>query len=572
MADVNRDSERRTLGPAWHRRVRGLHVLRLQGSHFEMGRQHGALLGEAIRRGPLPYYRTYVEKVFRASGLGALSPLAWWALRATVGRHVGRRLPDFARETVRGLAEGSGLPLAELLDACTMPDSLLWVVSRNIELRRPGRALQHRVALELGCSSALAWGAATQDGALLHGRNLDYQGVGHWPREAAVIFHAPAEGQRYVSATAAGIPLGGFTAMNEAGLSLAVHQHMFSDGTALGGTPIGVVGDIVMREASNLDEAQRILERHTPIGCWTYVIGDAKRRQVLCWEENPRHRAALRTSPTDTTFRYSNIYLDPTLGATEQNLYGSYWRHNEGRYRRLGERLAQEHGHIDADRVASILGDTGDGRCRIRQAVAMLMTVASVVFRPEDGALWVASGESPTSHRAFVPFHLGREDHAPELGELTGGIPEDPEAVAAFDAYREAYLAYFDRRDIEGSRRHLDRAIARKPKESIFHAVAGLLALGAGDANDAVRRFDRALELGHPDVERRASFHLWRARALDLCGRRADAVSGYGAALAAERSDPPVAASAREGVVRPYTRARARRIAVEFAFADVVRP
>ncbi len=560
-------------GRAWVRRVGDMHVLKVAGSFYDMGRQHGELLRDEVRRGPLPYFRTYVERLLGQT-VGPLSHVIWPSLKHLVGGRIRKAIPPFALESLTGLADGADLPLDDILDGCVMPDSLMWAAAKSMKLGRHGPAVQHRSALGFGCTSAIAWGEATADGRLLHARNFDYHGVEAWPRQATVIFHDPDEGQRYVSMASAGVLLGGGTAMNEAGLSLTVHQHMFTDRTQLGGTPIGIIGDVVMRKAESLADAERILGEHDPIGCWTYLVTDAKTREVLCWEESPERQVAIRSKPEDSTFAYSNIYLDPELGSTEINLYGSYWRHNEARYRRTSALLREGHGQLDPDGMAAILGDTGEGnRCRIRGAIAMLLTVGSVIFRPEDGVLWIAAGETPTSQRPFVPFSFDDLDHAPEHGVLTGGIPgaDQTDAAEAFAAYRAGYVAYFEEDDIARAREHVERARTIKQSEALYHAVAGLLALRDGDAEVAFGAFSEALSLRHPDPERRASHHLWRARAADATGRRASAMVDYEAVLGME-ADPPVRKAAERGARRPWAKRRGKKIVVDFTFADVVSP
>jgi tetratricopeptide (TPR) repeat protein len=536
-----------------------------------MGRQHGELLKAYMAKGPLPYFQSYVQRMARRTALGAASPAVLQAVQQILGRSVAKRLPEHVLDGVRGLAEGSQMPYGLLLGGCTMPDSLLWCASRLMQVRRIGPAMHHRLALGLGCTSAVAWGAATRDGRLLHARNLDYFGVGNWPQAAAVIFHEPARGQRYVSVAAAGVMFGGVTAMNEAGLTLTVHQHMFTDKAALGGTPIGVVGDEVMRDATTLEEAQAILGRYRPIGCWTYLIGDGHGRRVLCHEENPERAVDLVSTPADATFGYANIYLDPVLGASEKNLYGSYWRANLGRHQRANALLAARSGQLDPTGMAAILADIEPSGCRLRASIAMLLTVGSVVFRPEDGALWVSTGEAPTSRNPFVPFHLGSQDHAPELGELTEHARGDGAEREAFEAYRRAYMAYFDAEDVAESRRQVARCRALQPEESLYHCLAGLLALADGDPGESLQAFGRALELGHPDGERVSSFHLWRARAADLAGRRSQALGDYRRALGGP-VDLAVQRAAERGLKRPYSAKRASRMAIDFAYADVVAP
>ena len=562
---------RRHLGPAWHRRIGGLHVLKLKGTHYEMGRQHGALLASVIPDGPLPYFRQHVEKLAARSLPGPLRRLALPALRQLLGRQVARGLPSYARDTIRGLAEGAGLKEQAVLDACTMPDSLLWVVARLIRLRAPGPAVWHRLSLGLGCTSAIAWGAATTDGRLLHARNFDYHGVASWPRTAAILFHEPDEGQRYVSIAAAGVGMGGVTAMNQAGLSLTVHQHMFTTQTRLGGTPIGVVGDEVMRRARSLDEAEAILRGQRPIGCWTYLVTDGARGEVLCFEENPERQAARRLGPGEGTLGYANIYLDPELGATEENLYGSYWRHNHGRHRRANQLLQAGRGRLDAQAMAGIIGHPGDPRCRVRDSIAMVMTTGSVVFRPEDGALWVGTGEAPTSRGTYLPFSLADQDFAPQLGELTVGGDGDRRGDDGFERYRRAYVAWLDDEDPRAALGHLDEARTLCPDQALYHAVAGIIALVLGDGAAAEARFDQALALGHPDEERVAAWHLFRGRARDLLARRREAIADYRAALG-RHADAPVHRAARRDLGRPYTAARARRLDLDMSLGDCIAP
>ncbi len=562
---------RRRHGRGWLERHGDIRLLKVAGSFREMGEQHGVLLRDDVLAGPLPYFRSFVERMLRGS-LGGAAGIVWPVMQRTLGRRIARSLPPFARETLEGLVEGAGLDWQAALDAATMPDAFVWLVARINQLSGRGPAVMHRLALgiELGCTSALAWGDATVDGKVLHARNFDYHGVECWPQTKALILHEPDEGMRYVSAAAAGVPLGGITAMNEAGLTLAVHQHMFSTGAALGGTPIGVVGDLVMRQAHDLDEAQRILEAHRPIGCWTYIVADANRREVLCFEENPKRRAVRRLGGSGGTFGYANIYLDRELGATESNLFGSYWRHNLGRHTRVNALLAERSGRLDPQGMAEILGDAGVA-CRISDSIAMVLTTGSVVFSPEDGVVWMGTGATPTSHGTFEPFSLAEERPVPERGRLEVGADLAVERRDAFEHFRRAYVAAVDRDDRSVARGEVERAADLDPGEPLYHFLAGVLALATGDPSTAEVRFSRALDLGHPHAERVASFHLWRGRARDLLERRADAVADYRACLG-HYADAPVHAAARRNLKRVYRPSEARKVRPEMSLADVIHP
>lgn len=566
--------------PAPYERIDGIHVLRIRGSDYEMGFQHGQMLRDAIPRGPVPYFARYVEKLLSAGLVGGFGRPASRALGAalsvTIGKRIAERFPSRIRDALDGLADGAGLSRKELRRAVTMPETYLWIGAWYKKVFRSPLAPRYGVPV-IGCTSAIAWGDATTHGRMLHGRNFDYQGVGVWDREQAVVFHEPATGQRYVSISAAGVLLGGVTAMNEAGLSLVVHQHIACTDFDLEGLPIGVIGDEVMRHAKSLDDARRILDGHKPNGAWTYVITSAKEKRVMAYEVTCDRRAIVEPndlprnghgcSPKGGVFGYSNVYLHKDLQPTEVDFYPSYWRNNMARFHRANERLHQAYGTIDADVIAGILGDIGeeDG-CRF-SCISALTTVASVVFDPERGLVYVATGRPPVCNRAYLAFDLNERRVRTDLPRVVGGGRIDEAARDAFDAYREAFEAHFNHADLDTARREVARARSLQPRQPVYAFVAGLLDVAAKKPESALSAFDAALELGHPTPQRLAAFHLWRGRALDMLGRRHEALAEY--RTAQEGADPNVRDAARKNERKRYV---AKAPAVEWSFGDVISP
>jgi hypothetical protein len=495
---------------------RGIHVLRVSGDDYEIGYQHGALLKHAIDRGPLPQLATYLEKVL-AKELGPrLGVIAARVLQNTVGGAIASRMPEHVVRALAGLIDGAGLSRESIRRAVTMPDTFLWMFKQGRALFKP---IAPRLGVPvLGCTSAIAWGDATSDGAVLHGRNFDYPGVGTWDREQALVFHRPQEGQPYVSCASPGILFGGITAMNASGITLVVHQHMACDLIRMDGVAIGVAGDQVMRHAKTLDDAVRILEQHPPAGCWTYVMTSAHEERVLCYEVTPELSDAMWIE--GGTFGYSNIYLSKKLADHERLAYPAHWRNVAERYHHANRLLEEKRGSIDADHIARVLGFTGGPECRFHSAISTLMTITSVVFRPLDRSLWLALGPAPTSNRAYAAFSLDREGPL-DTPDLSGGMIEDADAAAAFDAYREAYEAYFIREDAEAARPHLARAVELQPEQSVYRFVAGLMALSVGANREAEELLQSAIDVGHPEPARMASYRLWLSRVRALKGRRA---------------------------------------------------
>ncbi|MBI2388543.1 MAG: hypothetical protein HYV09_02905 [Deltaproteobacteria bacterium] len=544
-------------------RHHGIHVLTVSGTDREMGYQHGVALREAIRRGPLPAFSRYVERLLAGSLGGLAGPVAKGmgiALSETIGRAIAAKLPRSTLEALEGLADGACIPRRELMRAVTMPETYLFVASQWIARRGlPGAP---RLAVPLyGCTSAIAWGDGAEHGRMLHGRNFDYQGVGTWDREQAVVFHRPEDGQRYVSISAAGILFGGITAMNEAGLTLVVHQHLYSTDFALGGLPVGIVGDRVMRHARSLDDARRILDDHVPNGSWTYVITSAKEQAVLCYEVTAKRRAVVPVP--GPTFGYSNVFLARALANREAHGYPTHWRNVIGRYHRATALLEERRGH-DVRSIAAILADRGTPACRFHDSIAGLQTVASVVFDAAAGVVWVATGRAPVSQNPYVAFDLRTE--RPRDDDPIRPTSEDASARLAFEAYRDAYEAAFHQGDWVEARRCVEVARRAQPEQPVYHFVAGLMSLRTGDSGNAERAFDRAIACRHPSRERLSGFHLWRARTHDLRGARDRAQVDYRAAL---DGDPSVRAAADRGLMRPWT---GGAIPIEWSFGDVVAP
>jgi hypothetical protein len=221
--------------------------------------------------------------------------------------------------------------------------------------------------------------------------------------------------------------------------------------------------------------------------------------------------------------------------------------------------------------MAAILADQGDTGDVIGTAIGMVMTVGSVVFKPEDGVVWVGAGVAPTSHRPFVPFDLNGERHAPERGMLRDGVPPDGPTSEAYERYRQAYIAYMDRGDVARARALMSEAAGIDDSQPLFHCLAGLLALQQGDGAAAMDSLSRSIALGHDHAERRAAFHLWRARAADLVGRRDEGKRDYMRVLG-HHADAPVRRAAKRGLRRPYTRKQANQLDIDFTYADVVSP
>ena len=145
----------------------GLRVVYLSGTPYELGRQHAEALRDEVRASVsrvLGYFRSYLKIPFiKTWAANWWLDVPWNAARPFLA-------PDRLEE-LRGLAEGSGVPLQDLYRLQVLPDRTY------------------------SCSNFAAWGRATAGGRLIHMRNLDWN-INAGIQDYAVVFVVRPEGKR----------------------------------------------------------------------------------------------------------------------------------------------------------------------------------------------------------------------------------------------------------------------------------------------------------------------------------------------------------------------------------------
>jgi predicted choloylglycine hydrolase len=240
-----------------------LPVLKLRGTPYEIGFQHGRLLEERVRQANRQMLQYFTAKLM-------IPIVGEWVVYFLLDRTYNQLKPyipqDFLEE-MRGLADGSGVPLRMIQRLHAVPDLYSTL-----------------------CASGAFHGPATKDGRLLHLRNLD------WNREIgiqdyAAIFAVHKEGKvpfvniGYVSF------IGALSGMNAEGISIGQIGSESRDAT-LEGTPMPLLLRRVLEEARDLDQAVSIVQNaRRTIGC-NYVFADAKEKRA-CAVETTAHHAAV---------------------------------------------------------------------------------------------------------------------------------------------------------------------------------------------------------------------------------------------------------------------------------------
>ena len=569
---VAEESGIRRCGPAWMARRGGFYLLHLEGTDYEMGYQHGRLLREEVRRGQAPYIRKFFRAQIDHSFIGGSPTLAGWAesfMLLTFYDPVARNLPPETRAAFDGVADGAGIDRDLLARSTVMADAAQTIAGTLYGNRKIYPALQRFT--DFGCTSFIAAGGATAGGHLLHGRNFDFPGAGHFDRYPVIAWCRPRSGQRYVLITTAGWQTAGVTALNESGLAVGFHTSITSD-VKPDGWPVMGLSDQIIRKARNLREAVEVLREHPPAAGWILVISSAREGRGVAVEVSRNRLAVIRMDRG--VLAVANSYRDPAMMAGQASMNWAEAIHSYCRTRRMNQLLKSNLGRIDPARGAAFLGDHFDilsGRERATgDVIGQPNNVSSAVIDSTAGNFWVAAGPAPACNSAYAGFTFESGFDAPdglkELPPLRGNWSDDPRRIAC--RHYIAAESFYESEPVP--RRAVDemrQAMALDPAEPVYAHVLGLVLLRSGRPAEARALFARAVAV--PQTFHRESLgRLWLARSLDLLGRRAEALTEYRRVLRMTPLNDQVREAAGDGLSAPYTPAEARDIMLDFVSGD----
>jgi hypothetical protein len=335
-------------GAGWLQVKDGHRVLHLEGDSYDLGYQHGRLLAkEAAQLG---------ERVMYGVGLYySLEKGKWFPVEAR--KLVERQRPFLDQEyfeELRGLAKGSGLPLAEVQAANIFPEFF-------------------------HCSGLAVFGNATKSGEVLHARVLDYMTEVGLQDEAVVMAVKPTGRNAFVNVSYAGF-IGSVTGMNEQKVAVG---EMGGRGEGLwDGTPMSFLVRGVLEHCDTLEEALAYMRDHRRTCEYYYVVSDGKSRSAAGVAATPDRLLVVR--PGQAIPQLPEAVPDAVLLSAGD------------RYTELVKRVREHHGQIDAAMVLEI----------IKRPVAMGSNLHNAVFAPERLTLWVnnASRNGPACNEPAAEY------------------------------------------------------------------------------------------------------------------------------------------------------------------------
>jgi isopenicillin-N N-acyltransferase like protein len=341
-------------GAGWLEEIDGYLVLHLEGTHHEMGVQHGKLLGVHIRQNVQYLVHDLGEEAVAEVGPLSVTPNQVIPQIVNIQR---RHMPAKYWEELQGLAEGSELPVEDVQAANFIPE------------------LFH-------CSGFALMNSATKDGTLYHGRVLDY-GVDLRLQEHAVLIVAkPKGGIPFVNVSYAGF-IGSVTGMNAGHVSIGE-----MGGKGLGqwnGVPMAFLVREVLETAGDLDAAVAVF-RDSPRTCeYYFVIADGKTNRAVGMEAGASRFAVIEPNTAHP------LLPKPVKDAVLLSA-GS-------RYDELVRRTQEQHGKFTAEEALRLMD----------RPVAMKSNLHNALFEPKSTRFWVANASKegePAADQKYFAFQL----------------------------------------------------------------------------------------------------------------------------------------------------------------------
>jgi predicted choloylglycine hydrolase len=249
-------------------------VIVLKGTHYEMGRQYGVLLGQQI---------AVITKAMDLSMVmgGEHSKEDLNRLVAALWEIMSPHVPDAFKDEIKGIVEGareSGAEISEL-------DLIAPLVITNISDMNDkdsllgGKSSLHPLLDEFAytCSAFAVWGDRTVGGKLFSSRVLDWKPGTGTDRFKLITVYEPVDeignkGNAYMTAGYIGL-IGATNGMNDKGITVS---EIGSENAVekLDGMPWTLMFRKVLEDSDSLDQAVEIIQAAENTIGYNFVIGD----------------------------------------------------------------------------------------------------------------------------------------------------------------------------------------------------------------------------------------------------------------------------------------------------------
>jgi len=254
--------------------------IKVQGTPYEMGYQHGALLKEEINNALAqwkpelikeiePAYNKAIKKqfyiAFAVNSIGGLDTIAMPAL-GVFSRTIIKQAPPEMYEEMRGIADGAGVHFDRIM-------------SMNAWLTLAMQGDLEKLAQSMSLCTNVVRIPSDASKPVIHARNMDWDWAKLLAPLTTVIEYKPEKGNAFIAVTWPGMA-GVLTAVNDKGLSVAVESVGSKSEATLKNAPIMFTCRQIAQSDASLDAAVSRLQKALPEGGFHVILADGKARKA----------------------------------------------------------------------------------------------------------------------------------------------------------------------------------------------------------------------------------------------------------------------------------------------------
>lgn len=472
-----------TLNKSWFRKSKsGLFELYVEGQPFDRGVTNGKLTKELIQ----------LQEDYFSDQINRLVPSRFYRhfLKYVVGwfnRDLDKHITEEDKEEIYGIS----LSASEKYDYIgnNYQRILNYHAAHDI-----GHALQN-LAL-VGCTSFGTWGARSEDGNMIIGRNFDFYVGDHFAENKIVSFENPSDGYKFISVTWGGF-IGVVSGMNEKGLTVTINadKSEIPSGSA---TPVSLVAREILQYAENIQQALAIAKKRKMFVSESFLIGSAWDGKAVIIEKTPDSIALF--DPGKNEIICANHFQSKALAGLRSNREQIRQSASDYRYHRVEELLAatkvnsvSQTLRILRDRGGLENSDIGLGN---EKSVNQLIAHHAIIFEPQKKRVWVSAG--PWQLGAFICYNLdtvfsrGGMKTNQEISDSALNLPAD--SFLLTNQYQQFLKFRMYKKDLlEGREVNPDSLIASNPNFYQAYQLAGNDMFKKKEFKQAIRYYQEAL-------------------------------------------------------------------------------
>ncbi len=447
----------------------GVKILKMKGTPYEMGYQHGYLLAEGIGTMINTTIQATIAYISLATGNDLKTSEEWFNIGQADAEPF---LPDEFKQEMQGICDGcndAGVPvtLQQIMLWNTNYDQ--WCIYAHPHYWHPTegagkRPLAHIFKGAGGCSSFSAWGeAAGGDGKMIFCKDEDNFNMPGQLDNRMMFIADPDDGYGHVFFSYPGM-IGLDGGFNEAGFEMMTQLNSMKDET-MKGCGIGIFTRLLLTHVNTVEGAIEIFNKYPRCAGIAYHVADSINKKAAVVETSAA-QVAVRYPVTGENFLYqannSNCYPG-WMGYEGYNMVNDQKLVNEltdvstiqawqtslrdpenlyvqapSRVERYGELIKLYYGNITVENAQTIMSDLYDPYTQktrekwepsvsnnilcticalypdetftanppLGQFKAHIANMWSLIAYPETGDFWIAINDFPAEYGGYVKFNL----------------------------------------------------------------------------------------------------------------------------------------------------------------------